>query len=409
MIEYMTTTHANLKRSLRGTALVATAAAVLVGSGAAATATPPSSAAMKDAAQRVLSTGVPGYLARIDDGRRTSVTVAGVADRATGRPLSGRDQFEAGSNTKTFVAVLALQQVDRRALDLNAPVSRYLPGVVPNGENITVRMLLNHTSGLFSYTSDPAFFTKMHEDPQHVHTERELLDVAFAHEPNFAPGESWSYSNTNYTLLGMILQKQTGKSLATLVQERIARPLGLKDTYLADPRATHTGRGYAHGYGISFAGAAPAYTDVSDWPIGGWGGAAGAIISTSQELSRFFSAVLGGRLFSQEQLREMKTTVEVPADFGISGAYGLGLFRIDSPCGTVWGHGGDTMGHHSTAVTTEDGRRTAVSDATAEPADSTPNAGVERFVRVVFAADAVTICTMLGKPAPASVIEALHS
>jgi D-alanyl-D-alanine carboxypeptidase len=406
-------------RSRRTKALVLTTAAVLGGPAAvAASAQPPNAIAstgpaathdpMQDVARQVLASGAPGYVARIDDGHRVAFTVAGVADRATRRPLTSRDQFEIGSNTKTFMSALALQLVDRRQLDLDSPVSKYLPGVVPNGRNITVRMLLNHTSGLFSYTADPDFFTEMEKDPQRVWTEQELLDVAFKHEPNFAPGTSWSYSNTNYTLIGMILQKQTGKSLPDLVQQRIARPLGLKHTYFPDPRATNTGPGYAHGYAVSFAGTSPTYVDTSSWPIGGWGGAAGAIISTPNDLSRFFSAVLGGKLFSHKQLNQMKTTVDLPADFPFEGGYGLGLLKLKSPCGTVWGHGGDTLGHHSTAVASANGRRTAVSDTTAEPSDLEPNEAADRYFEVAVAAQNVTICEMLDKPVPASVTRALR-
>jgi D-alanyl-D-alanine carboxypeptidase len=410
-------------RSRRTETLVLAVAAVLAGTGAiAATAdaaagqsgasTSGRSAGhnrvMQDVAQRVLTAGSPGYVARIDDGHRVSFTVSGVADTATKRRLTSHDQFEIGSNTKTFTSVLALQQVDRGRLNLDAPVEKYLPGVVPNGKNITVRMLLNHTSGLFSYTGDPDFFTELAKDPQHVWTEKELLDVAFKHQPNFAPGTSWSYSNTNYTLIGLILQKQTGKSLADLVEQRIARPLHLTRTYYADPRATNTGPGYAHGYAVSFAGGTPTFADTSSWPLGGWGGAAGAVISTPTELSRFFSALLGGKLISQHQLKQMKTTVDLPADFPIKGGYGLGLFKIDSPCGTVWGHGGDTQGHHSTAVTTADGRRTAISDSTSDPSDSEMNDGLARYYEVAFAAQTVTICEMNDKPVPAAVTAALH-
>ncbi|MDI6105642.1 serine hydrolase domain-containing protein [Actinoplanes sp. NEAU-A12] len=410
----------NMTRSRRMTALVVAAAAVLTGTGvvtaSAASAAEQSKAfgsaahdsAMRDVAKHVLAIGAPGYMARINDGDRVAITAAGVADRATGRRLTGREQFEIGSNTKTFVATLVLQMVDRGQLDLDAPVSKYLPGVVPNGENITVRMLLNHTSGLFSYTSDPDFFANLQKDPQHVVTERELLDVAFKHEPNFAPGKGWSYSNTNYTLAGMILQELTGKRLPQLVQERIARPLGLRQTYLADPRATNTGPGYAHGYAVKFGETPRTYTDISDLPIGGWGGAAGAVISTQKDLSRFLSAVLGAELFSREQLKQMKTTIALPAGTGIEGSYGLGLFKIDSPCGTVWGHGGDTLGHHSTAVASADGRRTAVSDTTVEPSDTEENDGVNRYYEVAFAAEYVTICEMFDKPVPAAVIQALH-
>ena len=393
---------------MRITALVATTAVTLAGTGATSAYAATRRDAMRDVAQQVLAIGAPGYMARIDDGHRVELTAAGVADTATGRRLTGREQFEVGSNTKTFMSALALQLVDQRRLTLDAPVERYLPGVVPNGAHITVRMLLNHTSGLFSYTGDPDFFPAMDRDPQHVYTDRELLTIAFAHAPNFAPGTSWSYSNTNYILVGMVLQKLTGKSLPDLVQQRIARPLGLTRTYFAAPRATHTGPGYAHGYAVDLNVTPPAYSDVAGLPLGGWAGAAGAIISTQNDLSRFFAAVLGGKLFSAEQLRQMKTTVPVPADFGIDGEYGLGLFKINSPCGTVWGHGGDTLGHHSTAVTTADGRRTAISDTTTEPTGTELTDPIKRFITVSLAAEDVTICKMLDRPVPAAVTDALH-
>jgi D-alanyl-D-alanine carboxypeptidase len=412
-------TPATSSHPFRRTLVVLATAAALTGTGVAAAAgqsgpAHTGAAAVNDALQRevagrVLEVGPPGYLARIDNGRRVYTLTRGVADRSTGRPITIRDQFEAGSNTKTFTAVLILQQVDRGRIALDAPVEKYLPGVVPNGANITVRMLLNHSSGLFSYTGDPDFFVEMGKDPQHVHTDAELLAVAFRHEPYFAPGKGWEYSNTNYTLLGMILQKQTGRSLPDLVENRITGPLGLEHTYFADPRATHTGRGYAHGYAISYTGDAPRYTDVSGWPLGGWAGAAGAMITTADDLARFFSAVLQGELFSREQLRQMKTTVALPENFPIKGGYGLGLLRTDSPCGTVWGHGGDTMGHHSTAAATEDGRRTAVTDSTGGPNDLTQNPGTERFQRtVLFGADVVNICQMLGRQVPSDVLDNLR-
>ncbi|MBB2946439.1 D-alanyl-D-alanine carboxypeptidase [Actinoplanes lutulentus] len=414
------TNEAKNRTIVRGTAVVLATAVALTGTGVAAAAAGRAQQAgsggtgvddrlQREVARHVLDAGPPGYLARIDDGRRVHTLAAGVADRRTGRPITVRDQFEAGSNTKTFTAVLILQQVDRGKIALDAPVEKYLPGLVPNGRNITVRMLLNHTSGLFSYTGDPDFFVDMERDPQHVHTDAELIAIAFAHEPYFAPGKGWQYSNTNYTLLGMILSKQTGKSLPTLVKERITGPLGLKHTYFADPRATNTGPGYARGYAIKYASGTPQYTDTSSWPIGAWGGAAGAMITTADDLARFFSAVLQGKLFSAAQLKQMKTTVPLPADVPVQGGYGLGLIRTDSPCGTVWGHGGDTMGHHSTAAATENGRRTAITDATGEPADLTENPGMQRYYQaIVFGADTVNICQMLGKPVPAEVLDNLR-
>ncbi|GAB3796032.1 serine hydrolase domain-containing protein [Micromonospora zhanjiangensis] len=390
---------------------IGTAAAAVTDRHATATAhaTPGNTGVMDDVARSMMAVGPPGFVARIGTDHRATRTAAGLADIATGRRASARDQFEVGSNTKTFTAVLALQLVDRGQLTLDAPVSRYLPGTVPNGGNITVRMLLNHTSGLFSYTADDGFNVELAQHPQRVWTDRELIAVAFAHQPNFAPGKGWSYSNTNFILAGLILQKLTGKNMADLVRQRIAEPLGLRRTYYANPRAVHTGPGYLHGYGVKLAGPEREYIDAASWPIGGWGGAAGAVISDPDDLSRFFSAVLRGELFSPAQLKQMKTTVELPANFPMKGGYGLGLIRLDSACGTVWGHGGDTIGHHSVTLATADGRRTVVTDANAEPFDATPNAKWDHFYQVAMAATDASVCAMLGKPVPDSVLKDLHS
>jgi D-alanyl-D-alanine carboxypeptidase len=412
------TTNRTFRPTARRAVATLACATVLAGSGATAFAT---SAAARDAGaahrpdpavqrvtRAVLGSGAPGYLTRIDDGHHVRRTADGVADRATGRRLQAGDQFEVGSNTKTFVSTLALQEVARGRLSLEDRLEKYLPGIVPNSRQITLRQLLQHTSGVFSYTADPAFFTEMEKDPQHVYTPRELVAIANRNRPDFAPGKGWHYSNTNYVLVGMILEKVTGHSVRHLVQLRIAEPLGLEHTYYADPRATDTGPGYAHGYVVRFKTAKPTYTDVTDRPLGGWADAAGAVISTSDELARFFSALLGGELLPPAQLAEMKKTVPLPEEFPIPGAYGLGLFRKDTSCGSVWGHGGDTLGSHTTAVVTDDGRRTAVTLTNAEPSDVDGLVpGAERFVRVAFAAEDASVCRMLGKPLPAAVAKTL--
>ncbi|HWS37102.1 MAG TPA: serine hydrolase domain-containing protein [Actinoplanes sp.] len=377
------------------TALTLSAALALTGVGVAASPAAAADQSIRSAAQRVVDAGAPGFLARVDTGRRVETTAAGVADRATHRRLGANDQFEVGSNTKMFTATLILQLVDRGRVRLDAPIERYLPGVVPDGDRITVRMLLNHTSGLFNYTEDPEFIPSVLQDPGYAHSAQELLDVAFAHEPLFAPGASWSYSNTNYIVAGLLAEKLTGKRLPDLIQERIARPLGLTRTYLADPRAVRTGRGYAHGYTVTFAGAAPAYTDTSGGAVGAWGGAAGGIVSTAADMSRFITALLTAKLFSAHQLQQMKTTVELPDEGPVAGGYGLGLLRADYPCGTVWGHDGGTLGHNSLVVSSADGRRSAVSDYTATPIDQEPTPGAERLSEASTAARTAVVCRAL--------------
>jgi D-alanyl-D-alanine carboxypeptidase len=350
-----------------------------------------------------VAAGAAGYVARVDDGSQVTRAVAGLADRSTGRRLRTGDQFEIGSNTKTFMATLILQLVARGELALTDTVEQHLPGVVPNGRHITVRMLLNHTSGLYNYTDDAALEKKVLADPRRSWAPEQLVAVATRHRPTFAPGTSWSYSNTNYILVGMILEEVTGHSPAYLVEHRIARPLGLRHTYLVRSVAEDTGRGYAHGYLVAFGapGTEPRYTDVSSWNLGGWANTAGAMVSTPGELSRFFTALVRGDLLPPAQLAQMRTTVPLPRSFGVRGGYGLGLMRLETPCGTVWGHGGDTLGHHSTALVSPDGRRSAVADSTSQLDPRVePTAAAARAATAIGTADATAVCAMYGKAVP---------
>jgi D-alanyl-D-alanine carboxypeptidase len=384
------------------TLLCVTIAGVTASAATASPAVPdrnPQRAAMQLSAEAAVKAGLVGYVARVDDGRGVSVAVAGLADRATRRPLGRDDQFEIGSTTKTFMATIALQLVAEHRLRLTDSVERWLPGVVPNGRKITVRDLLQHTSGLFDYTTDPALGLLTH--PHRVWTSRQLVALAVKHPPSFAPGRGWEYSSTNYILVGMILQKVTGRSAATLVQERIARPLGLHRTYLVTDVARNTGPGYAHGYIAALTGTKRTYTDVSGWSLGGWVGTAGAILSTPAELARFLSALLSGRLLPAAQLAQMTTVV--PASVQGNDAYGLGLARRESPCGTVWGHVGATLGHMSFAFTSPDGRRTLVADTNigfsdeAAPTDAENAAGA-----ALKKANQTAVCAMHDKPLPAA-------
>jgi D-alanyl-D-alanine carboxypeptidase len=397
--------------ALAAAAALTVSGLVAAGAPAAAAAKPvptgsaPTGSALQRAVDGAVAAGAAGYVARVDDGRHVSTAVAGLADRAEGRRLRADDEFEIGSNTKTFMATLALQLVARGELRLTDTVEQHLPGVVPNGNKITVRMLLNHTSGIFNYTQDETWGRALFADPQTSWRPDELVAIATKHKPVFAPGTSWSYSNTNYVLVGMILEEVTGRTPGQLLEHRIARPLGLQHTYLLESTAEDTGRGYAHGYMVTFGkpGTAPRYTDVSDWNLGGWAYTAGAMISTPEELGRFFTALLRGELLPAAQLTEMKRTVALPASVAApSSGYGLGLMKIVTPCGTVWGHGGDTLGHHSTALVSPDGRRSAIADTSTQldqrVAPDVPAA--TKWARAVGTADATAVCAMYGKALP---------
>ncbi|MBT0771568.1 beta-lactamase family protein [Kineosporia sp. J2-2] len=381
-----------------GTALVlGTGTATAATRQAGRAATHPFTAELQRTARAVVAAGGAGYLARADDGTDILTATAGLADPATGRRMKNKDQYEAGSQTKTFVSVLVLQLVAEGTVQLDSPVETYLPGVVPNGQNITVRMLLQHTSGLFNYTDDSQLVAAALADPHRVLSPQQILRAAFQHDAVFEPGTSWAYSNTGYIVLGELLKKVTGESVGALIDQRIAKPLRLGDTYLADPFVTDIGPGFAHGHLIDFTADPPSRVDVADWTLS-WAGSAGALVSTARDLSDFYTALLGGDLLPAAQLAEMRRTVDVPDGFG---GYGLGLIKVTTACGTVWGHGGDTVGHHTTTLVTADGSRSVATDTSSEPGEADENdAELETFVRAVTEAEFAALCAMTGQEVP---------
>jgi D-alanyl-D-alanine carboxypeptidase len=267
-------------------------------------------------------------------------------------PVLVGDQVRVGSITKTAIATIALQLVGEGRLRLEDSVQRWLPGLVPNGSAITIRMLLNHTSGIFNYTDDPQLLATVLADPYRQWTPQQLIAVAIGHPPLFAPGQGWSYSNTGYVLVGLVLEAVTGQPVQDLMQQRLVRPLHLHDTFFATS-ARFRGR-YAHGYAPpSLTG--DGYLDLSGWSPS-WAWTAGALVSAAPDLARFYQALLAGRLLPPALLDQMTTTVQVGPGFG----YGLGIYTLDTPCGPVWGHDGAIPGYVSVAFNDRAGSRSAV-------------------------------------------------
>jgi len=364
--------------------------------------------------QQDIDAGVPGVVVRVDDGRgrRTEVSRQAAWTRADNR-LSVDDQFRMGSNTKTMVATVLLQLVAERRLRLDDPVERWLPGLVPNGRAITLRMMLNHTSGLADYVLDPAVLASITGQRPHTWTPEQLLAAAAKYPPLFPPGQEHSYSNINYIALGLVLERVTGRGVARLIQDRLVRPLGLRHTYLAVDSASRDGDRLAHGYepdaahlapllppgvppGVAFVGPARGeHVDVTALDPS-WAWAAGSVVSTPRDWTRFLGALMSGRLLPAAQLAQMRTFVDDPSSGG-TGRYGLGLQEYTNSCGTVWGHTGGVPGFSSQNYTDRAGRRTVsvVSTTQFGLLDPTLRAADQKVV------DAA-ICVMLGKPVPAT-------
>ncbi|KUO15055.1 serine hydrolase domain-containing protein [Streptomyces dysideae] len=299
-----------------------------------------------------LRQGAPGAMARVDDHGTTLRTAVGIADRKSLRPLSNTDRFRIGSVTKIFSAVVLLQLADERKLKLDAPVNRYLPGLLPDGR-ITVRHVLSHRSGLYDYTNDmfartvPGFEAVRSK----VFTFRQLVDRSLRKPRTTRPGGAYSYSNTNFVVAGMLIKKLTGNSVRTEYQNRIIEPLKLRDTFYVHPRTKIPGR-HARGY-LTPDTAGAALVDATR-QTASWAQSAGAVISTTRDLNTFLSALLGGRLMSATQLAQMQRWV--PA--GSTQAYGLGLRRRNLSCGvSVYGHTGAVQGFYTYAFASRDGRR----------------------------------------------------
>ena len=321
-------------------------------SGRAVSGKPP--AGLQRAADQLVADGVPGVIIMTRRGQRVSHVVAGLADKATGQPMQAQDRVHVASITKTFVATVVLQLAAEGRLSLNDSVQKWLPGVISghgyHPAQITIRQLLQHTSGLPDYLSDPRFTTPPYTALTQTWQPQQLVDIALRLGP---PAHGWLYSNTNYILLGMIIQKVTGRSPITEIRRRILVPLGLHDTSFP-LTSTQIPAPYAHGYFGPL--------DVTNFvnPSTAW--TAGAMISNVDDVARFYRALLTGRLLPPAQQREMLATIPVD-DTGelFAEHYGLGIYRVQLPCGTAWGHdGGYTGGFKTFAYTSPDGSRQAV-------------------------------------------------
>jgi D-alanyl-D-alanine carboxypeptidase len=327
----------------------------------------------------VVAGGSPGALLLVDGSSRREAA-SGVAVLHGRVPLDVRDRFRVGSITKTFVAVVVLQLVDEQRIRLGDTVGRWLPGLVPGGGRITVRELLGHRSGLADYASDAAFLRRTLAQPRRSWTPRELVRVALAEGPVARPGERFAYASTNYILLGMVVERATGTSLERQLRDRIFGPLGLGDTSFG-PGPLIPGR-YAHGYAPSeHDGIVGSLATARDRSTVGtsWAWAAGAIVSTASDLSRFFGAIIGGRLLPPRLLELMRP---------VSGArYGLGLAAFRTPCGRAIGHTGALLGTVSAVWSSFDGHRRVVAMSNSFPLAPPAESAFRRLLERSFCGD----------------------
>jgi D-alanyl-D-alanine carboxypeptidase len=326
----------------------------------------------------VVRAGAPGAVAVMGSEQGTWQGASGLGDLGARRPARPGDRFRIASVTKSFVATVVLQLVGEGKLQLDDTVGRWLPGLVPNGQAITVRQLLNHTSGLYNWTDEWVKRFGGHPGRRAYQqigacrlSDRALVARAVRHPPVFAPGTRFSYSNTNYLLAGLVIERVSGARLTDQLQQRIFGPLGLRDSELpASPRIAGP---HLHGYGPPdqawVASDGPAgLVDVTEASMS-CGRADGAMVSTAADVASFYRALLGGRLLAPGLLRQMQTTVDASDMLGAGGGYGLGLMKLRDGCqGQLWGHFGEGIGYVAMAFTTSDGDRQLVAGGNLWPA-----------------------------------------
>jgi D-alanyl-D-alanine carboxypeptidase len=317
--------------------------------------------------RKITATGIPGVLADVHIGGRLLRGTSGVANLDRRTPVRANGFFRIGSNTKTFVSAAVLRLAAEHRLSLDDTVDHWLPGVVHGNGNdgtaITVRELLQHTSGLHNYTDDlQAQITSVKAYRKlefHQFSRMDLLKIALAHQPYFAPGTGWHYSNTNYILLGMIIEKATHRPWASVVARQVTGPLGLHHTF-APGTSLGLPRPHATGY-LFFSRNLRIDTTAQNMS---WARSAGALISNAADLTRFWRAIGRGTLLGPAQRREMQQTV--PADAGDAASvpgsrYGLGVFQTPLTCGGFyWSHEGDVPGYNTIGAVSADGRKTVV-------------------------------------------------
>jgi D-alanyl-D-alanine carboxypeptidase len=271
-------------------------------------------------------------------GRGTYVVTRGVSDSATGKAMQRNDRFRIGSNTKTFTVTALLQLADGKKVGLDDPLSKYV-SFVPNGKNITLRMLANMTSGLFSYTEDDAWVMTTFRDVQRTWTPRELVNVGLKHRPTFPPGTGWHYSNTNTVLLGMIVEQVSGKPIQQFYAGRIFKPLALQNT--SWPTTSAIPAPYAHGITMQTLNGKQADATHRN-PT--WAFTAGQMISTLDDLKVWAKSYTTGSLLSREMQKQRLTFVSLPPNTKQK-AYGLGI-GVDHG----WlGHTGELPGYNTGA------------------------------------------------------------
>lgn len=323
--------------------------------------------------------GPPGVIVTLGHGSRLDVLTAGRADRATGRPPAAGDAMRVASVAKAFNAATALHLVSRRVLSLDDTVGAWRPDLPPEWAPVTLRQLLGHTSGIPDFSRSPGFADALVASLLQPPSPRELL--AYVEEPAllFGPGTQYRYSNSDNIVVGLMVESATGLPYDDVLRAAVLRPARLSATSL--PVGADLPAPAIRGYDVSEAPP----EDVTTLFAAGWTWTSGGVVSTPADLARFIGSDVRGAFTDRRGRAEQFTFrpgASEPPGPGRNGA-GLGLFRYETRCGTVYGHTGNTAGYTQFAAAGADGRRTVTVSVNAQ---ITPSTAPERFeeLRRVF-------------------------
>jgi D-alanyl-D-alanine carboxypeptidase len=307
--------------------------------------------------------GPPGAIAVIQRGKHREVHAFGVRNVKSGLPMRANDRMRIASTSKAFSGAVALSLVNKGALSLNDTVGELLsdlPKAPPDAwAEVTLGQLLNHTSGLPDYLEDPDFQEALGDSPTKAPPPEKLLTYVYDHDPPllFDPGSKFKYSNSDNIAVALMVEAATGRSYESQLRKRVYGPLGLsKKTTLpagADPR-----KPFIHDYDVR----EDPPVDISESVAAGWAWASGGIVSTPADLNDFIRDYVGGKLFDERTRAKQRRVVEgggsEPPGPGKNSA-GLGIFRYETRCGTVWGHTGNFFGDTQFMAASPYGRRSA--------------------------------------------------
>jgi D-alanyl-D-alanine carboxypeptidase len=339
--------------------------------------------------------GPPGVIAVIQRGQHREVHTFGVANLKNNRPMRVDDRMRIASAAKAFSGAVALSLVSKGGLSLNDTIGELLsdlPKPPPDAwAEVTLRQLLNHTSGLPDFSGEQDFQDALRASPTKAPRPQKLLTYVYDHDPPllFDPGSKYNYSNSDNIAVGLMVEAATGRTYESQLQKQVYGPLGLSKTTL--PAGPNLREPYIHGYDLS----EHPPEDGSEALAAGWAWASGGIVSTPADLNTFIRGYVRGDLFDLQTRSKQRKVFEgggsEPPGPGKNSA-GLGVFRYETSCGTVWGHTGNTLGYTQFMAASPNGRRSATVSINSQ---LTPTVGDPDAFKALRHAEGLAVCAAL--------------